>query len=55
MSVLYDYDTKPRNDPLVEVVGRALELAVQELRPEVAAVLNAFPIRGPLFVLFGLD
>ncbi|KAJ8586996.1 cytochrome P450 [Rhizopogon salebrosus TDB-379] len=44
MSVLYDYDTKPRNDPLVEVVGRALELAVQELRPEVAAVLNAFPI-----------
>jgi hypothetical protein len=52
MSIIYDYYTEPRDDPLVEVVGKTLELALQELRPEVAAVLSAFPIRGYSFVLF---
>ncbi|OJA08488.1 hypothetical protein AZE42_02840 [Rhizopogon vesiculosus] len=52
MSVTYDYDTEPRDDPLVEVVGKTLELALQELRPEVAAVLSAFPflLRLPAWV-----
>ncbi|KAG1818148.1 cytochrome P450 [Suillus subaureus] len=42
MSASYDYDTK-HDDPLVELIGKSLELAVQELRPEVAAVFIAFP------------
>jgi len=51
MSVVYDYDAKSHDDPLVEVVGKTLQLAVKELRPEVAAVLSAFPIRGLSCVL----
>ncbi|KAG1840995.1 cytochrome P450 [Suillus subalutaceus] len=42
MSASYDYDTK-YDDPLVALIGTSLELAVQELRPEVAAVFIAFP------------
>ncbi|KAG1883455.1 cytochrome P450 [Suillus subluteus] len=42
MSASYDYDTK-YDDPLVALIGMSLELAVQELRPEVAAVFIAFP------------
>jgi hypothetical protein len=55
MSILYDYDTLPHDDPLVEVVGKTLELAVQELRPEVTAVLSAFPFRRPSRFPYGLD
>ncbi|KAG1743483.1 cytochrome P450 [Suillus lakei] len=43
MSASYDYDTE-HDDPLVELVGKSLKLAVQELRPEVAAVFGALPI-----------
>ncbi|KAH0833179.1 cytochrome P450 [Lanmaoa asiatica] len=43
MSALYDYETKPKNDPMVNVVGRALKLAVEEVRPEVAAFFSVFP------------
>ncbi|KAG1759313.1 cytochrome P450 [Suillus occidentalis] len=43
MSASYDYDTK-HNDPLVELIGKSLKLAVEELRPEVAAVFIALPI-----------
>ncbi|KAG2036259.1 cytochrome P450 [Suillus americanus] len=42
MSASYDYDTE-YDDPLVALIGMSLELAVQELRPEVAAVFIAFP------------
>lgn len=43
MSALYDYDTKPKDDPMVNVVGRALKLTVEEIRPEVAAFFSVFP------------
>ncbi|KAG1821987.1 cytochrome P450 [Suillus subaureus] len=43
MSASYDYDTK-HDDPLVALIGMSLELAVQELKPEIAAVFIAFPI-----------
>ncbi|KIJ11979.1 hypothetical protein PAXINDRAFT_101436 [Paxillus involutus ATCC 200175] len=43
MAALYDYETEPKNDPMVEVVGKALKLAVEELRPEVAALFSVFP------------
>ncbi|KAG2111960.1 cytochrome P450, partial [Suillus discolor] len=43
MSASYDYETK-HDDPLVKLIGKSLRLAVQELRPEVATVFNAFPI-----------
>ncbi|KAG2071819.1 cytochrome P450 [Suillus decipiens] len=42
MSASYDYETK-HNDPLVEFVGKSLKLAVEEIKPEVAAVFLAFP------------
>lgn len=43
MSALYDYETMPKNDPMVDVVGRALKLAVEEVRPEVATFFSVFP------------
>jgi len=43
MSAVYDYETMPKNDPMVNVVGRALKLAVEEVRPEVAAFFSVFP------------
>lgn len=43
MSASYDYDTK-HNDPLVGLIKKSLKVAVEELRPDVAAVFIAFPI-----------
>lgn len=43
MSALYDYETEPKNDPMVDVIGRALKLTVEEIRPEVAALFSVFP------------
>lgn len=43
MSAVYDYETLPKNDPMVNVVGRALKLAVEEVRPEIAAFFSVFP------------
>ncbi|KAG2362788.1 cytochrome P450 [Suillus spraguei] len=43
MLVSYDYETK-HDDPWVELIGKSLRLAVQEIKPEVAAILTAFPI-----------
>ncbi|KAG0707020.1 cytochrome P450 [Suillus ampliporus] len=44
MSIVYDYDTAPHDDPLIAVVERSLEISIRELRPEVAAILGEFPI-----------
>ncbi|KAG1751275.1 cytochrome P450 [Suillus paluster] len=44
MSIVYDYDTAPRDDPFIAIVERSLEISVRELRPEVAAVVGEFPI-----------
>lgn len=46
MSALYGYETMPKNDPMVDVVGRALKLVVEEVRPEVAAFFSVFPFAG---------
>ncbi|KAF9243542.1 cytochrome P450 [Melanogaster broomeanus] len=43
MSAVYDYETAPTNDDMVDIVGKALKLAVEELRPEVAAMFSVFP------------
>ncbi|KAH7923138.1 cytochrome P450 [Leucogyrophana mollusca] len=43
MSIMYDYEIAPCDDPLVAIVERALDLAVKEIRPEVTAVLTALP------------
>jgi hypothetical protein len=45
MSAVYGYETLPKNDPMVNVVGRALKLAVEEVRPEIAAFFSVFPFR----------
>ena len=42
MSALYDYETKPKNDSMVNVVGKAVKLAIQEVRPEIAAFFSGF-------------
>jgi hypothetical protein len=54
MSASYDYDTK-HDDPLVALIAKSLKLAVEELRPEVAAVFIAFPIRRSSVVIYRLD
>ncbi|KAH7884744.1 cytochrome P450 [Phlebopus sp. FC_14] len=43
MFVVYGYETAPRDDPIVAVVDRAVNLAVASIRPEVAAFLGFFP------------
>lgn len=44
MSASYGYDTELHDDPLVEAVGKTIKLALQEIRPDIAAVFNSFPI-----------
>ncbi|KAG1750816.1 cytochrome P450 [Suillus lakei] len=43
MSVVYGYETAPRDDPIISIVERAVNLAVSSIKPEVAAFLGAFP------------
>ena len=45
MAVVYGYETARRDDPIVNVVDRAVNLAVASIRPEVAAFLGFFPFR----------
>ncbi|KAH0833325.1 hypothetical protein J3R83DRAFT_12391 [Lanmaoa asiatica] len=45
MSVVYGYETARRDDPIINVVDRAVNLAVASIRPEVAAFLGFFPFR----------
>ena len=45
MAVVYGYDIARRDDPIVTVVDRAVSLAVESIRPEVAAFLGFFPFR----------
>lgn len=44
MSLVYDYDASGMDDPIVAHVERATNLAVKELRPEVTAIVAAFPL-----------
>ena len=46
MSIVYDYSTLPRDDPMISLIERSLEISVRELRPEVAAIVGEFPICG---------
>ncbi|KAH7919213.1 cytochrome P450 [Leucogyrophana mollusca] len=43
MSVTYDYETAPHNDPLVTVVEKANTLGLQYMTPETTAILSIFP------------
>jgi hypothetical protein len=45
MSVVYGYETAPRDDPIIGVVDKAVNLAVASIRPEVAAFLGFLPFR----------
>lgn len=53
MSVVYGYETARRDGPIVNVVDRAIRLAVASIRPEVAAFLGLLPFRK--FSLFDLS
>lgn len=46
MAIVYDYKATGRDDPIVAYVETAIEIAMKEVRPEVAAVIGAFPFRG---------
>jgi hypothetical protein len=43
MSVVYGYEPSPRGDPLVRIIGNALDLGVRVLTPEKAILLKTFP------------
>ncbi|KAF9223710.1 cytochrome P450 [Gyrodon lividus] len=43
MSVVYDYETAPNDDPLVLAAERAIEVFVKVAGPSTAAILEAFP------------
>ncbi|KAH7928413.1 cytochrome P450 [Leucogyrophana mollusca] len=44
LSAVYDYDPAPREDPLIAVIEKAVTIAIEVQRPEVAAIFNTFPI-----------
>ncbi|KAH7883254.1 cytochrome P450 [Phlebopus sp. FC_14] len=44
IKAVYDYDMVPRDDEMFAIIEKMAELTVEVVRPEVAAVLNAFPI-----------
>ncbi|KAH7884392.1 cytochrome P450 [Phlebopus sp. FC_14] len=52
MSVVYDYETAPVNDPLVLAAEKAIEGFVKVAGPSTAAVLEAFPFLLKLPVWF---
>lgn len=54
MSVVYGYETARRDDPIIKVVDRAVNLAVASIRPEVAAFLGFFPFRESSILIFAL-
>ncbi|OJA08124.1 hypothetical protein AZE42_08432 [Rhizopogon vesiculosus] len=43
MSVVYDYETSARDDPLVLLVIQAMDVAISMLTPERAMILKMFP------------
>lgn len=43
MSIVYGYEPAPRDDPIITIVERAVDLAIESIRPEVAAFLGLFP------------
>jgi hypothetical protein len=45
MSSVYSYEATRRDDPMIERISMILEVIIQELRPEIAAVISAFPYR----------
>jgi hypothetical protein len=45
MSVLYDYETSARDDPLVLLVIHAMDLAIGMMTQERAMILKMFPFR----------
>ena len=55
MSIVYDYDVAPDHDHLVELLERGSELSVENLTPETAAIVEAFPFgKWPPFIGFSL-
>ncbi|KAH7907808.1 cytochrome P450 [Hygrophoropsis aurantiaca] len=42
MSTTFDYDTKPRNDPALDILDKAL-LGLRYMSPEATVLLSAFP------------
>ncbi|KAH7915421.1 cytochrome P450 [Hygrophoropsis aurantiaca] len=43
MSAVYDYETALRDDPFVTIIDKAITIAIEEVQPQVAAILGAFP------------
>ncbi|KAH7905082.1 cytochrome P450 [Hygrophoropsis aurantiaca] len=43
MSAVYAYETAPRDDPFVTVIEKALAIILEQLKPELSAILGAFP------------
>jgi len=57
MSAVYGYEPKSRDDPLVRLLGDALDLGVRNLTPERAFVLKTFPfceLKFNILVMFQL-
>ncbi|KAG6335678.1 hypothetical protein ID866_3412 [Astraeus odoratus] len=43
MSSVYDYEAKPTEDPLVELIDKALKLATVSIRPDIIVISRVFP------------
>ena len=49
MAITYGYDVAPQNDRFVMKVVHFVDLFMEALTPECAALQSAFPIREPIF------
>jgi len=43
MSVIWDYEASPRDDPLVSLVVNAMDVSIAMMTPERAMILRLFP------------
>jgi hypothetical protein len=47
MSAVYGYEPSPRDDPLVQLVGKALDFGMRALTPERDMMVKTFPFCEP--------
>ena len=50
MVAMYGYEPSSRDDPIVTQVKTAVDIAVKEVKPAVAALLSIFPYRQYFFI-----
>lgn len=51
MSAVYDYETKPNDDPLLLIANKAIKVFLEVASTRTSAILETFPFRKFFFHL----